>query len=413
MADRRGLGGRPGAPAARGHDGAGVQGRATAAASRTSPSIAEIVSDYPDVPLILDPVLLPGRGDDIAGRRPRRRAARPAGAADDHASRRAASRCAAWRRRTPTSPRTPPPRSARRSLIQLGAEYVLVTGTHENTPQVINTLYGAQGVVREDSWDRLPGQLPRRRLHARVGHRRDARQRPRPGRSGARRAGVHVADAGRGLPPGHGAACSRPFLLGARRRRGAAAAGRGMTVPGLPRGLYAITPDDADTDRLVARVAAAIAGRRSDRAVPQQDRTPALARGAGRAPRRAVPRRRHPADRQRRRAPRLRRRCRRCAPRRRRRRPRRGARAARPASPARRLLLRPAGARRPSRVRPARTTLPSARCSRRSPSPARSARRSRFSATPQRGPDCPPWRSAALPSTMRPQRSPRARMPLR
>jgi hydroxymethylpyrimidine/phosphomethylpyrimidine kinase len=34
---------------------------------------------------------------------------------------------------------------------------VLVTGTHENTPQVVNTLYGKSGVVRTDSWPRLPG----------------------------------------------------------------------------------------------------------------------------------------------------------------------------------------------------------------------------------------------------------------
>lgn len=31
-------------------------------------------------------------------------------------------------------------------------------------------------------------------------------------------------------------------------------------MPGLPRGLYAITPDDPDTERLAARVAAALAG---------------------------------------------------------------------------------------------------------------------------------------------------------
>jgi hydroxymethylpyrimidine/phosphomethylpyrimidine kinase len=42
-------------------------------------------------------------------------------------------------------------------LIALGCEYVLVTGTHENTPQVVNTLYGPQGLVRSDSWERLPG----------------------------------------------------------------------------------------------------------------------------------------------------------------------------------------------------------------------------------------------------------------
>jgi hydroxymethylpyrimidine/phosphomethylpyrimidine kinase len=34
---------------------------------------------------------------------------------------------------------------------------VLVTGTHENTPQVINALYGQNGVVRSDTWQRLPG----------------------------------------------------------------------------------------------------------------------------------------------------------------------------------------------------------------------------------------------------------------
>ena len=42
-------------------------------------------------------------------------------------------------------------------LIESGCEYVLVTGTHENTPQVVNTLYGQEGVLRTDSWQRLPG----------------------------------------------------------------------------------------------------------------------------------------------------------------------------------------------------------------------------------------------------------------
>jgi hydroxymethylpyrimidine/phosphomethylpyrimidine kinase len=44
-----------------------------------------------------------------------------------------------------------------RHLLDLGCEYVLVTGAHENTPQVVNTLYDRQGVVRTDSWQRLPG----------------------------------------------------------------------------------------------------------------------------------------------------------------------------------------------------------------------------------------------------------------
>jgi hydroxymethylpyrimidine/phosphomethylpyrimidine kinase len=42
-------------------------------------------------------------------------------------------------------------------LLDLGARYVLVTGTHDDTPEVINRLYDAGGLVREDRWQRLPG----------------------------------------------------------------------------------------------------------------------------------------------------------------------------------------------------------------------------------------------------------------
>jgi hydroxymethylpyrimidine/phosphomethylpyrimidine kinase len=44
-----------------------------------------------------------------------------------------------------------------RRLVGAGAEYVLVTGTHENTAEVVNTLYAESGVVRTDNWRRLPG----------------------------------------------------------------------------------------------------------------------------------------------------------------------------------------------------------------------------------------------------------------
>ena len=42
-------------------------------------------------------------------------------------------------------------------LIAMGAEYVLITGTHEPTLDVVNTLYSKSGVVRSDTWARLPG----------------------------------------------------------------------------------------------------------------------------------------------------------------------------------------------------------------------------------------------------------------
>ncbi|MFO1316064.1 MAG: bifunctional hydroxymethylpyrimidine kinase/phosphomethylpyrimidine kinase [Burkholderiales bacterium] len=117
-------------------------------------AIAEIVSDYPDVPLILDPVLASGRGDELASDEmthalrelllpqttivtPNSHEARRLAEADDDDERPLAD-CAA-------------------KLVESGCEFVLVTGTHEATPQVVNTLYGKSGVVRSDSWPRLPG----------------------------------------------------------------------------------------------------------------------------------------------------------------------------------------------------------------------------------------------------------------
>ena len=119
-------------------------------------AIAEIVSDYPNVPLILDPVLASGRGDELA---------------TDEMTR-------AMRELLlpQTTILTPNSMEARRladhdddeepalhicaeRLVAAGCEYVLVTGTHEATPQVVNTLYAKSGVVRADSWQRLPGSF--------------------------------------------------------------------------------------------------------------------------------------------------------------------------------------------------------------------------------------------------------------
>jgi hydroxymethylpyrimidine/phosphomethylpyrimidine kinase len=119
-------------------------------------AIAEVVSDYPEIPLILDPVLASGRGDELASEEmvsamrellvpqttiitpnsleARRLAMNDSNEEDD-----------------------PDLAECARRIIASGCEYVLVTGTHENTPQVVNTLYGQDGVLRSDSWQRLPG----------------------------------------------------------------------------------------------------------------------------------------------------------------------------------------------------------------------------------------------------------------
>jgi hydroxymethylpyrimidine/phosphomethylpyrimidine kinase len=128
-------------------------------------AIAEVLSDYPDIPCVFDPVLASGRGDAFANEEiidamielllplttiltpnslEARRLALVDGGDDDgdedeaHASDAPAlAECA-------------------RRLIVAGCDYVLVTGSHEGTPQVVNTLYGSHGAVRSDTWERLP-----------------------------------------------------------------------------------------------------------------------------------------------------------------------------------------------------------------------------------------------------------------
>jgi hydroxymethylpyrimidine/phosphomethylpyrimidine kinase len=118
-------------------------------------TVAEILSDYPEIPLVFDPVLASGRGDELSGEEiiaamrelllpqttlltPNAPEARRLAENDDDEGEPSIDVCA-------------------QRLIEMGAQYVLITGTHENTPQVVNTLYGPDGVIRRDEWERLPG----------------------------------------------------------------------------------------------------------------------------------------------------------------------------------------------------------------------------------------------------------------
>jgi hydroxymethylpyrimidine/phosphomethylpyrimidine kinase len=121
-------------------------------------AIAEVVADYPDIPLILDPVLASGRGDELA--------------TDDMLT-------AMQEMLIPQATLiTPNSIEARRialldsdgdeelsldecaqRIIDMGCEFVLITGTHENTLQVVNTLYDERGKLRSDTWQRLPGSF--------------------------------------------------------------------------------------------------------------------------------------------------------------------------------------------------------------------------------------------------------------
>ncbi len=119
-------------------------------------AIAEVIADYPDIPLILDPVLASGRGDALANEEliaalrdlllPQTTVLTP----NSIEARRLAEE-------VDTEGDDPALTECARRLLDLGCEYVLITGAHEQGARVANTLYNSRGVVHRLQWDRLPG----------------------------------------------------------------------------------------------------------------------------------------------------------------------------------------------------------------------------------------------------------------
>ena len=117
-------------------------------------AIAEVVSDYPEIPLVLDPVLASGRGDELV--------------TDEMIT-------AVRELLIPQTTIITPNSIEARRLVQEDGEDDLdlaecarrllddglrIRADHRHArkhAQVVNTLYGQDGVVRSDSWDRLPG----------------------------------------------------------------------------------------------------------------------------------------------------------------------------------------------------------------------------------------------------------------
>lgn len=112
-------------------------------------AVAAILAEHRDIPVVLDPVLASARGDALA-------------AAETLAVLRevllplttiATPNSIEARRLAPAAADLP---ACARAIIGAGCRYVLLTGTHEPTDEVVNTLYDARGEVRADRWRRLP-----------------------------------------------------------------------------------------------------------------------------------------------------------------------------------------------------------------------------------------------------------------
>ena len=103
-------------------------------------AVAAIARAHSHVPLVLDPVLASGRGDRLATD---------------------AARVALIEALVPCATVVTPNTleagqlGGVRALLERGCRYVLLTGTHADTADVVNTLHDAGGVLREDRWPRL------------------------------------------------------------------------------------------------------------------------------------------------------------------------------------------------------------------------------------------------------------------
>jgi len=125
-------------------------------------AIAEIVSDYPDVPLILDPFItsLPEQGLDsedilIALRQLLIPQTTVLMLSQVELERLAET----WR----DANHEDTVQADVDYLLELGCEYVLLTGTPQvlgaDSGQRANTLFGADGIIRHDPWQHLPGSF--------------------------------------------------------------------------------------------------------------------------------------------------------------------------------------------------------------------------------------------------------------
>jgi len=120
--------------------------------TETVEAVHSILHDYPDIPVVMDPVLASGNGTALSD--------------DDIVAAMTDLLLPQTTVLTPNSleARTLAPAAdtldaCAMAILEHGAEFVLITGTHENTPTVKNTLYANHRVMETFTWDRLEGSF--------------------------------------------------------------------------------------------------------------------------------------------------------------------------------------------------------------------------------------------------------------
>lgn len=112
-------------------------------------AIHTVLMDYPEVPVVLDPLVESGGGSSLIDDETAEAMAQllfPLATVITPNSREVAA----------FAPEGDNMDSRAQELLESGCEFLLVTGTHENTKDVVNTLYGDSRRLETWTWERLP-----------------------------------------------------------------------------------------------------------------------------------------------------------------------------------------------------------------------------------------------------------------
>ncbi|HID50280.1 MAG TPA: hydroxymethylpyrimidine/phosphomethylpyrimidine kinase [Chromatiales bacterium] len=112
-------------------------------------AIHSILIDYPDIPVVFDPVLASGKGDRLAGEgivTAMRELLLPQTTVLTPNSLEARA----------LAPEADALEAAGQELLDAGSEFVLLTGTHEDAEHVENRLFGNHRLLETFTWERLP-----------------------------------------------------------------------------------------------------------------------------------------------------------------------------------------------------------------------------------------------------------------
>ena len=117
--------------------------------ARLIPVLCDLIDAHPALPVVLDPVLASGAGQRVAD------TALVQGLLASLIPRVALVTPNLPEARALTGARDPG--ECARALLDTGVRWALITGTHDDTAEVTNRLYGADGSLQSLTWPRLPG----------------------------------------------------------------------------------------------------------------------------------------------------------------------------------------------------------------------------------------------------------------